>query len=45
MREHETKLVFHSPLGALMIQFVHEKQPCGSSTGFNLIPPRPRLSD
>jgi integrase/recombinase XerD len=29
MREHETKLVFHSPLGELMIQFVHEKQACG----------------
>jgi integrase/recombinase XerD len=29
MRERETKLVFHSPLGALMVQFVHEKQACG----------------
>ena len=29
MREHETKLVFHSPLGELMIQFVDEKQACG----------------
>jgi integrase/recombinase XerD len=29
MREHETNLVFHSPLGELMMQFVHEKQACG----------------
>jgi hypothetical protein len=29
MREHENKLVFHSPLSELMLQLIHEKQACG----------------
>lgn len=29
MRERETKMEFHSPLGKLMATFMHEKQACG----------------